>query len=422
MSAHPRSTVTRFLFAAMVPVCAAAAQVACAGGDGATAPSASTRYEGVLTSGVERGVVTLQSGNPAIGSLTVGENAPIALSGSSANGKFTLTGGGYTLAASTTSDGALLGTVTGGQLQALANLGALASSEPGSAVRYCGVYTGGDAGMGDVLVQGSKAVATVTGMGGGFSISGSAKATGVNLRIDTVEAVTRRPVTITANLARTADTLYGTAENSLYMDDDPTVVVATRGGCNATRPPGPYTVFTGFMTKVDFLRPIQLYTAPEVRAVLSTPNAPATFIGGTYNSATGVFHLSGSGITVRATVVGNRFTGTVTGGPWDGATLLGLGGTAAQVPQHYCGNQTGVLAGQMAIVAIGTDALGAWLAENRFPRTVGGSFGGAWVYLSDGGSTFWAGSRDGLADMNGTWSSDLPAVGGWSASLCFGNP
>jgi hypothetical protein len=407
---------------------------ACGGNDepdsAITQPPASTFYEGVVTSGVTRGLVTLRSGSPATGTISVGDDAPVSLTGTSISGQFLLSGGGFTIAASPQANDVLLGSASGGALQTSATLAAIQSV--GRLERYCGVYTGTDAGMVSVAIQDNQAIAAVQGMGASFAMSGTASGTSVNFLFTRTETGTNRPSTITANLQLQDGVLKGTASNSLYPGGGVTVT-GTREGCGGRVVPPVLEVFAGAITAPSRILHVWLtvmgngYPMQATSGFIGDSVTGRIPVQGTYNRPTRVLTFSGSGITASARVADNlkTFTGTVTGtgtlgSQLNGYSIDGLTGDAASPPKLHCGSMEGTMKGPIVVV-VHDENLSAFVRYDLMPRRLGGWAGKGWLYFNDNLHTFWAATETSSSPtpvFDGTWSSDIPLIGTWQVRSC----
>ena len=445
--------------------------ISCKGGDAATSPEpqSNTTFTGVFSSGVERGTITMTTGTPATGKLSVGDSSEVSLSGTftAATSTFSLTGGGYTVNATTLKSDAgaamispsstekdvtarsvlasvvtsataiaISGSVVGPGISGVGTLAAVAVSAATS-TRYCGVYTGDDSGMADIVINGASAAATITGMGGGFAMSGAVSGSGATLKVTGKEPGTGRTNTITANVFFSGTSLSGTGSSTLYPSERVTIN-ASSTACANNSPTGPYTSYIGYVASgVGSTERLTLVPGSPASGSLEWL-APSGFgvvtypLTGTYNAANGAFNVSytpnGSlspGITVNAVATGATLTGNAQGGLLVGVQLAIVGalGSSSAVPvRRYCGSLSGgstqnptSMNGKMIIVTAGSMARGAasWTGVGR---AMTGSTGGTWVYLAAGTDMFVAGNIG--IGYSGTWTHVNNSKGSFNVTPC----
>ena len=415
------------------------ALVACGGeGDGPTEPSVQpdATFQGVFASGVERGTITLVSSSPATGSLSVDGKAPVPLSGSfdSASSTFLLTGSGFTvtgkagaagapagasslgaLAATASAAATLSGTVTGPDITGTATMSAASTGGGATTTRYCGVYTGDDAGMVDVGLVGGLAVATVAGMGGRFAMTGTVAGTKVTLTATGLEPGTGRQNTVTANLTLSGTTLSGTGSSTLY----PTQVVnltTTSTACASAAQSGPYTSYLGWVWNNGYTGLLTLVPGSPATGSLTWNGGAAVPLTGTFDATTGAFSVAGGGTTITATATGGALSGTASGLPptTSSGAVRGLGSSAATPVTRYCGPLTGGQNGNVIFAQAGSVTAGI-AVFGATTLVLGGTSGGAWVYLPASSQLFLAGTGS-PGSYRGTWAHVNNTAGSWSAT------
>lgn len=442
------------------------------GGDSSTAPetTSNTTFTGVFSSGVERGTITLISGTPATGKLSVSDSTEVSLSGTftPATSTFALTGGGYTVNATTlpndasatvvsasladregttrtvspsvmttATTNAISGTVVGPGISGVGTLAAVATTASITSSRYCGVYTGDDSGMADIVINGSSAAGTITGMGGGFAMSGAVSGSSATLKVTGKEPGTGRTNTVTAVVVFSGTSLNGSGSSTLYPSERVTLN-ASSTACGKGAPAGPYTSYVGYVASgVGSTGRLTLVPGSPASGSLewtaqSGVGVETYPLTGTYNAANGAFNVSytplGSlspGITISAVATGATLAGTAQGGLLVGAQLgfVGaLGSSSATPVSRYCGTMFGgstqaptSMNGKMIIVTAGSMALGAasWTGVGR---AMTGSTGGTWVYLAGGTDIFVAGNS--AIGYNGTWTHVNNSKGSFTVNPC----
>lgn len=427
---------------------------ACGGGsDDPTAPTTPTNatFHGVFASGVERGSITLVSGTPATGTLTVGNGTPVALTGSfnTATSAFSLSGGGYSVnatagagtiagnvassatfvartgtlsgtgvsAATASAANTVSGTVTGPGITGTGMLAAVTSAATTTTTRYCGIYSGDDSGMGDIIVLGNSAVATVVGMGGGFTMSGTVSGSTVTLTATGTEPGTNRTNTVSATLTLSGGTLSGPASSTLYPTHRVTVTTSS-SGCAGAPTTGPYSSFVGLANNNGYSGLVTLTPGTPATGSIAWNNGAAVSLSGTYNAATGAFSVSGGGITINATASGSMLTGTATGSlsPLNTAGVTALGSSSATPVTRYCGPFTGGTTGRVIVMQGGSTLHGAVIYGNT-SLVLNGTTGGSWVYMAGGATMFLAGTGN-AASYTGTWSHTNDTVGAFTLTPC----
>lgn len=134
-----------------------------------------TTFQGVFAADTKSGVLTLVSGSPASGELAFSGGPTVALSGTftSSTSAFAMTGGGYAVSATVNSSNQLSGTLTGTGIATAGSLVAQAVATTATAIRYCGMYTGGDNGRINFSVLGQSVAAVATVSGGNLTGFGS---------------------------------------------------------------------------------------------------------------------------------------------------------------------------------------------------------------------------------------------------------
>jgi len=400
---------------------------ACGGGgsDAATAPTvkANTTYQGVFASGVERGSLSLVSGSPATGTLTVGAAQPVSLSGTftTSSSTFSMTGGGYSITTSAGASGTIKGTVTGNGITGTGVLAALEAPSSATPTRYCGVYTGDDAGMVEFTVLGSSAVAVVNGMGGGFTMNGSVSGSSATLTATGTEPGTGKTNTVTANVTVSGASLTGTGSSTLYPTQRVNISASTQSCGVPSALVGPFTTYLGWLGNNGYAGTISLTPgSPASGSITWNGGAPVT-LSGTYNATTGAFAMSGGSISVSATANSTgALTGSATGLPTgvSTATIGGLGGTGLSPVTRYCGSTTGGAAGKIVLMQNGTTMTG-FMIWSSGSAGLSGMVSGGTVYLTSGATLFVSGTG-GSSGFSGTYShsNNSLGAGGWTASGC----
>lgn len=460
----------------LAPVVASLVLLAACGGSDATAPAtiaANTTFTGVFSSGVERGTVTLTAGTPASGTLTLEDEAPVPLTGTftSATSSFSLAGGGYTVTATPQAEAsasigsdlsigrpaapgasftataastpALSGTVIGPRITGLGALSAVVTTTATTSTRYCGVYSGDDAGMGDVLISGSNVAVAISGMGGSGTLSGTASGSTV-----TASATFTHPNgqknTLTLRLGLSGTTLSGPASSSMYPNERVNFT-ASSTACRTTVPSPPYTSYIGYVASYGRAERLSLVPGAPASGTLewvaSTPPHQRVTYGltGTWNATTGAFNLGytppntvgAPAITVNATATGYSVLGLAVGGllvSGGQTSLVGAMGTNSALPvQRYCGTMIGGTAsapgsvnGNVILLLAGSRALGVatWTAPGTgVAQALVGSTGGPWVYLAGKTDIFLAGTTTG-SGYAGTWSHVNDTKGSFTVTTC----
>jgi hypothetical protein len=398
------------------------------GGSGSDAPTtpavkANTTYQGVFASGVERGTLSLVAGSPATGTLTIGAAQPVPLSGTftAANSSFAMTGGGYSLMASAGAGGTIKGTVTGGNITGTGVVAALEAPSTATPTRYCGVYTGDDAGMVEFTVLGSSAVAVVNGMGGGFTMNGSVSGSSATLTATGTEPGTGRTNTVTAIITLSGSSLAGSGSSTLYPTQRVNITASTQACGAPTALTGPFTTFVGWLGNNGVSGTISITAgAPATASVTWNGGSPVS-LSGTYNAVTGAFALSGGGISVSATAnSAGTLSGTASGLPTgpSSATIGALGGTGTSPVTRFCGATTSGVAAKIVLMQNGTTMTGLMIWSSGSAALSGTASGGT-IYLTAGPTLFVSGTGGG-ASLSGTYShanSNIGA-GSWTASGC----
>jgi len=397
---------------------------ACGGGssDGSTAPApaANAKYQGVFASGSERGTVSLTAGSPASGSLVLGTAAPVALTGTytAATAAFALSGGGYAVQG-TAANNAVTGTVSGTGINGVGTMSAVAAATADATTRYCGVYTGDDSGMADVIVSGSVAAASVTGMGGGFGMIGTVSGSSVALSVTGKEPGTGRTNTITANFSISGSTISGGGSSTLYPTQRVTFTGST-SGCGAAAATGPFTSYVGFAGNNGVTGLLQLNATSPATGSIKWNGGATTALAGTYDAATGKFVVTGSdGATITATASGASLTGAISGPPkpYGGAGVWALGSSATTPVNRYCGATSGATAGTVILLSAGSNILGLWINSSG-SMLLNGSGGNGWVYAAGGGAQMYFAATGSGSSYSGTWAHVNDTAGAWSVSGC----
>lgn len=425
----------------------------CGGSDdpsGPTTPTSAT-FNGVFASGVERGTITLVSGTPATGTLTVGNEPPVVLTGSfnAATSAFTLSGGGYSVnttagagviagnvassatlvartgplhgtginAATGASANTMSGTITGPGITGTGTMAAVNNAATATTTRYCGIYWGDDSGMADVIVLGTSAVATVAGMGGGYTMSGTVSGSTITLSATGLEPGTNRTNTVTAIGTLSGGTLSGSGSSTLYPTHQTSVLLSS-SGCAGAPTTGPYSSYVGLANNNGFSGLVTLTPGTPATGSIAWNNGAAVSLSGTYNAATGAFSVSGGGITINATASGSMLTGTATGSlsPLNTAGVTALGSSSATPVTRYCGPFTGGTTGKVIVMQGGSTLHGAVIYGNT-SLVLGGTTGGSWVYMAGGANMFLAGSGT-AASYAGTWSHVNNTAGTFTLTPC----
>ena len=405
-----------------IPSLAAALMAACGGSsDGSTAPApaANAKYQGVFASGSERGTISLQAGSPATGSLVLGTSPAVALTGSytAATSAFALSGGGYAVQG-TAANNAVTGTVSGTGINGTGTMSAVSAATAEATTRYCGVFMGGDAGMADIIVSGGVAAASITGMGGGFGMFGTASGSSVTLSVTGKEPGTGKTNTITARLTVSGSTISGSGSSTLYPNDNVTVTAST-SGCVAAAAAGPFTSYVGFAGNNGVTGLLQLNATSPATGSIKWNGGTTTALSGTYDAATGKFAVTGTdNVTITATASGMSLTGAISGPPkpYGGASVWAMGANAATPVSRYCGATAGGLAGTVILLSGGSNTLGLWINSGG-SILLNGSGGNGWVYAAGGTQMYFAATGSG-ASYAGTYAHVNGAAGSWSVSGC----
>jgi len=400
---------------------------ACSGGgsggsDATTAPSvkANITYQGVFASGLERGTISLVSGSPATGSLTVGTGAAVALSGtfSSATKSFALSGGGYNVTAAAGTNGTVSGRVAGTGITGNATMAAADASSGTTATRYCGIYSGDDSGMADLITLGTAAVATVTGMGGGFAMTGSVSGATVTLTATGQEPSTGRTNTVTANLTLSGTTLSGSGTSTLYPTQKVNLTASSVACAAQTGPTGPFDAYVGYLANNGYTGLVTLTPGSPATGSIAWNGGASIALSGTYAASTGAFAVTGGGISISATANGASLTGTATGPltPLTTASVIAMGSSAATRVTRSCGTTSGGMTGKVILMQAGSTLSGIFVYSNT-SNALSGTSGGPWVYLAGGANVFFAGTG-GSPAYAGTWAHVNNTAGNWSVSGC----
>lgn len=407
-------------------------------------PAGNVTYRGSFASGTVRGTISLTSGSPATGTLTVDGQSPVSLSGTfaaksvganasgtiaptasasdaarlsvstaataAATPTFTLAGGGFTVQA-TVAGGAAAGTVSGPGLDTPANLAAVAAAPTATVSRYCGVFMGDDSGMIEVITTGGVAVIAVTGMGGGYVLTGTSSGSSI-----TASATGGQPPnTVTADLTVSGESVSGTGRSTLYPTQRVTLAAST-GGCAAAAQAPPFDSYLGVVSAAGNSGDLQL-----------TPTSPATGsmtwkgatirLSGTY--ANGAFDVSGGGFIVRATASGANLTGTLNNASLGivGNAFTGLGSSPSSRAVRFCGTYTSAqTSGKLVYVVNGSLHNGVILTATA-ALPISGTVGSNFIYAAYLNKWYVAGQTSG-SSYTGTWTNDLGLAGAWTASPC----
>lgn len=419
--------------------------VSCSGDGGPTGPTIepNVTYQGVFSSGVERGTITLVSSSPATGSLSVGGQTAVSLTGvfNTSTSAFSLTGGGYTITGTATAGSAasgtppatsasggpafsssttstLTGAITGPGITGTATMSAAAAPAGTTVTAYCGVYTGDDSGMVDVITLGGSAVATVRGMGGGFAMSGTASGSSVTLTVTGQEPGSGRTNTVTVNLTISGTTISGTGSSTLYPTQRVNVTGSSTACVAAVAPIGPFTSYVGWAANNGYTGLVTLTPGTPATGTIKWNAGAATALSGTYTAATGVFSVTGGGITINATASGATLTGTATGAlpPLTTASLGAIGSSSATPVTRYCGPFSGGMSGQAIVMQRGSTLSGIVVYSNT-SLALSGTTGGTWVYLAGAADMFLAGTGTPVS-YTGTWAHVNDTAGTWLMSGC----
>lgn len=400
--------------------------IACGGGsggsDGPSAPAAKANatFQGVFASGLERGTISLVAGSPASGSLTLGTNALVPLSGTynASTKSFAVSGGGYSVTATTESSGLVSGTVTGTGITGTGTIAAIEAGTATAPVRYCGVYMGDDSGMGDILLLGSGAVATITGMGGGIAMSGTVSGSSVSLTATGREQGTNKTNTITANLTLSGTTLSGSGSSTLYPTQRVSLTASSAGCAAPTGPSGPYDSYVGWVANNGYTGIVTLTAGTPATGSLTWGSGAPISLSGTFNATTGAFSVTGGGITVTATANGASLTGTATGAltPLSTASVSAMGSSATARVTRSCGTTSGGMTGKVILMQAGTTVSGIFVYSNT-SQALNGTTGGPWIYLAGGSNAFFAGTGTSPA-WSGTWAHTNITAGNWTVAGC----
>ncbi len=393
----------------------------CGGGESSTAPApaANAKYEGVFASGSERGTISLQAGSPATGSLVLGTTPPVALTGTytAATAAFALSGGGYTVQGTAASN-AVTGTVSGTGINGVGTMSAVAAASASVTTRYCGVFTGDDSGMADIIVSGGVAAASITGMGGGYGMVGTASGSSVTVSVTGKEPGTGRTNTITANLTVNGATISGSGSSTLYPNDKVNVT-ASISGCGAAAQAGPFTSYVGFAGNNGKTGLLQLNATSPATGSIAWNGGSTTALTGTYAATTGKFVVTGAdNVSITATATGVNLTGTISGppAPYGGASVWAMGANAATPVSRFCGSTTGGMAGSVILLSGGSNILGLWI-NGGGSILLNGSGGTGWLYAAGSTQMFFAATGS-SASYSGTYAHVNGAAGSWSVSGC----
>jgi hypothetical protein len=412
--------------------------VACGGSpsDTPVTPADTPRtYSGTFAAGGQRGTITLTTGTPASGTLHLnGVTGDVTLGGSftSSSNTFNMTGGGYTVvaqpASGTVSDVApdapasasptgpafatttaaapvLTGTVSGGQLALNATLTAVSNTASGTSTtttptRYCGVATGSDAAMLDLIINGTTAAANLVIMGGQGTMTGTATANTATVSITNPQKTN----TLTVSFTFDGTTATGVGTSTQYPSERTNGVLTTAGCIDATAPAA-YTKYltigynNGALARLDMV-PGSPATGSADLGSGQTSDLTGTFTAGT-GAGTGSFSLSSTSLTVAATAADSGVTGTMARKS-DGFTygLIGLGSNAATPVTRYCGTYTSK--NPSGVAKTGPVML---LTRGASAKLAIGQGGGSPVFTANAGGTWVFGMvRSGYAYMAGTLS------------------
>jgi hypothetical protein len=472
-----RSFLTRLrTFATVFQVTLVAA--ACSG-DSPSAPPppivpASVKYSGVFASGVERGTITLTTGSftsgqlsvrgsaaaasngslasvksvlalaagetvPATGTMTVGSGTAVPLSGTytTATSTFAVSGGGFTVAAAAISSGTLSGTVTGAGITGVGTMSAV-STATASSSRFCGVYTGDDSGMFEIILSGSTAAATVSGMGGGFAMTGTVAGSTVKLTVTGKEPGSGKTNTLNATATIAGTELSGSGSSTLYPNDKVTLSGSSIG-CAVVPSAGPFSDFQGIVGGTNLSKGVvSISTGSPPTGSLSiydgtgTPGSKVSLKMESFDAAKGSYVMSYPGEQLNLSVSGVSLTGSTA----LQGKIVGLGDS----PVAFCGTYGGTTSGRVFFIMNtpgGSNYAGTsmklvglmWtsVALSAAVVPISGSGSPSWSYAAAGASTFFAGQSmivktqaypAGARGYTGTWADVNDGKGTWTASLC----
>lgn len=456
--------MTRALSLRLASMCAAMALAACGGTTdtgGTTTPTSTPRtYTGTFAAGGQRGTISLTTGTTATGTLHLnGVTGDVTLGGSftSSTNTFNMTGGGYTVvaqpASGTASDIApeaaasaaptgpvfatttaappvLTGTVSGGQLALNATLTVVANTASTSSggtttttpTRYCGVGTGSDAAMIDLIINGTTAAANLVIMGGQGTMTGTATANTATVSITNPQKTN----TLTATFTFDGTTATGVGTSTQYPAERTNVLLTTAGCIDATAPAAYSRYVTigynnGQLTRLDMLPGPPATGTVDFSGTLF--DLTGTFTAGT-SPGTGSFSLSSSSWTVAATAADSGVTGTLARRS-DGFTfgLIGLGSNTATPVSRYCGtytsrNPSGAnKSGPVALLTRGASAKLA-IGQGGGSPVFTANAGGTWVFgMMRSGYAYMAGTLSGTT-FSGTYTDIDDYLGTFTATPC----
>ena len=156
------------------------------GGGNPTSPSQPTpaTYSGAFATGTRSGTITLVAGSPATGSLNIAGSVVASLSGtySASTSSFSMSGGGFTLAATVDANNQLSGTLTGSTAGTTGVVVGIAVASGKTNTTYCGTFSGTSAGTEDAVIVGSTVTALAVDTNGqGSVITGTVSGSTVTL-------------------------------------------------------------------------------------------------------------------------------------------------------------------------------------------------------------------------------------------------
>ncbi|MBY0488584.1 MAG: hypothetical protein K2R93_01970 [Gemmatimonadaceae bacterium] len=452
--------MTRALSVRLASVCAAVALAACGGttdtGSTTTTSSTPRTYTGTFGTGGQRGTISLTSGASPTGTLHVnGIAGDVALTGTftAASSTFNMTGGGYTVTAqpvsTTAADAApdglapsptgpvfattaaptiLTGSVSGGALALNATLTAVTAATttgtPPTTTRYCGVGTGSDAAMIDLIINGTTAAANLVIMGGQGTMTGTATANSATVSISNPQKTN----TLTATFTFDGTTATGVGTSTQYPAERTNVVLTTAGCIDATAPAA-YTSYisvaywNGNIFKNDLIPGPPATGAFDFGGSVPIVRFTGTFTAGT-GTGNGSFQMTSPGYTLSATASDSGVVGQMVRAS-DGVVfgITGLGATSSNPVTRYCGTYAGRnpfgqnKTGAIAFVTRGAAAkmvLGQAAASRLLTATAGGS----WIFgMIPGGYAYVAGTLSGTT-FSGTYTDTDNYLGTFTANPC----
>lgn len=397
---------------------AAACSGSSGGSDATTAPTvkANVTYQGVFTSGVERGTVSLTSGSPATGSLKVGNDAAVSLTGTftTATSSFAMTGGGYTVNASAGSGGTIAGTVSGTNISGTATMAAV-DATTGAPARYCGIFTGNDAGMVELYFLGGTAVAAVSGMPSGYVLNGTATSSSATLSATNPQKTN----TVTLNVSFNGSTLTGSATSTAYPNDRVTVSASTAACASGTAPtPTAASTYIGYAWNNGATGLVTINTGATPSGSIAWKGGAAVALSGTYNATSGAVALTGGGLTLTGTTTLTSFSGTVSGmsGSVNTAGVQAMASPSNAPVTRYCGTVGSPAGGSLILTESAGSVKGVYVYGTS-SGGLSGTFFGNMAYFTWGTKVFFAGTSA-AGGYAGTYSHVDYNAGSWSISGC----